>query len=121
MHPQNTAPGAGRLLIEREARPLVIKRHDAVIAASNEALLVTQDGGSPVYYVPRKDVYMEHLTESDEPPADSGDGAPRYWSVVASGGGVANAVWTLTKPGESERQLADHLGFDPNPFNITVG
>nr|MBA3446063.1 DUF427 domain-containing protein [Pseudaminobacter sp.] len=38
---------------------------DAIIASSDEALVLREAGHRPVYYVPFKDVYFEFLTQSE--------------------------------------------------------
>ena len=108
------------LVVKRQTNPVIIRRHDAVVASTTQARLVDA-GGVPVYYVPASDVYIEHLVEVDPGSAPLGDGDARYWSVTASGGGVEKAVWMLTKPSGDLADLEGLMGFDPNPFNITVG
>ncbi len=108
------------LRIEKETRSLVIRRHDAVISATNDALLVHGLSETPVYYVPRKDVYMEHLVENGAKLGPRGLDA-RFWSVAASGGGVEDAVWMFVSADGEFEPLMGHCGFDPDPFNITVG
>jgi uncharacterized protein (DUF427 family) len=105
---------------EAQSEPVIIMRHDAVIAATKAAILV-HSGEVPIYYVPRSDVYEEQLVETMTGPAPIGTGQARYWSVTASGGGVENAVWMLEDPEGDLKALTGYFGFDPNPFNITVG
>ncbi|GGD16197.1 DUF427 domain-containing protein [Aureimonas glaciei] len=105
---------------EAQSEPVIIRRHDAVIAATKAAVLV-HAGEVPVYYVPRADVYEEHLVETEAGPAPIGTGRARFWSVTASGGGVEKAVWMLEDPTGDLESLTGHFGFDPDPFNITVG
>ncbi|WP_281379057.1 DUF427 domain-containing protein [Aurantimonas endophytica] len=110
---------ATSLRIEREPRPVVIRRHDAVMTATRDALLVHGLGETPVYFVPRRDVYTEHLVETGTGPGLGGR-EMKFWSVTASGGGLENAVWMFLMPEGETEPLLDHFGFDPNPFNITV-
>ena len=109
------------LRIEQQDQPVIIRRHDAVIAATKNALLVYEGDRVPVYYVPSADVYMEQLTETEPGSGPGGWGDARYWSVTASGGGVENAVWMFVDPPADASILAGHVGFNPDPFNITVG
>ena len=109
----------GAIRIEQETRSVVIRRHDAVIAATNNAPLVHGMSETPVYYVPRQDVYTEHLIELGTKRGPGG-GDAMFWSVTASGGGLEGAVWMLVGPTGETAPLADHIGFDPNPFNISV-
>ncbi|UIJ70781.1 DUF427 domain-containing protein [Aurantimonas sp. HBX-1] len=119
--PATTPQGStAALRIERELRPVVIQRHDAVIAASRDALLVHGLSETPIYFVPRRDVYTEHLVETGTGPGLGGRDA-KFWSVTASGGGLENAVWMFLRPEGAIEPLLDHFGFDPNPFNITAG
>jgi uncharacterized protein (DUF427 family) len=118
---RNTVPAGspGAIRIERDPRTVIIRRHDAVIASTKNGLLVHGLSETPVYYIPRQDVYAEHLTETGARPGPGGV-ETLFWSVTASGGGVDNAVWMLVKPEGEYAPLAGHLGFDPAPFNITV-
>lgn len=106
---------------ERETRSIVVKRHDAVVASSNRALIVHGVLEAPVYYVPMEDVYMEHLTASDEAQAKGDSLGRHFFSVVASGGGVANAAWVHRDTKADMETLRDHVGFDPAVFSVTAG
>jgi uncharacterized protein (DUF427 family) len=107
--------------VETQSKPVIIRRHDAVVAATTEAVLVYEDGLVPVYYIPRKDVYVEHLVEVPAGPEGSGDHDLRYFSITASGGGVERGAWMFMKPTGPLESLTGRIGFDPDSFNITVG
>lgn len=51
-------PCTNAFRVEKQPQPVIIRRHDAVMAATKEALLIYEEGLVPVYYVPRKDVYV---------------------------------------------------------------
>lgn len=109
--------------IETQSQPVIVRRHDAVLASTRRALLVYEEGRVPVYYVPKDDVYIEHLVAVEptgvmgrEPPEGIG-----YYSVTASGGGVEQAAWMFKNPKGSLAPLAGHIGFDPDQFGINVG
>lgn len=103
--------------VERAVGSVVVKHHDAVIAASKAALVVHGEREAPIYYLPRQDVYFEQMTAAELP----GRGAPddRSWfSVTASGGGLDHAAWVLRQPEGELAAVEGYVGFDPDKLSV---
>lgn len=107
--------------IEREPRPVQILFHDAVIASTKDALVLTEGSYPPVYYIPKAHVEMAFLHESDRRTTCPHKGEARYWSISAEGYGAENAVWGYDRPKAGVTEIADHVAFYPDTVRIAVG
>jgi uncharacterized protein (DUF427 family) len=91
---------------------------DAIVASSDNALIVQAPGAEPVYYVPFKDIYFDFLQRSDSPPRGTPMGAATYWGVSAVGEAASDAMWVHEAPAVGFEALQDHGAFDPDKVLI---
>ncbi|WP_185982682.1 DUF427 domain-containing protein [Aureimonas mangrovi] len=105
------------LRIEPASGGVTIKHHDAVLGSSNRALVVRGEREAPVHYLPKEDVYFEQLQDNGTGTIPNGHAA-RFWSVVASGGGVQSAAWQLTETNGRTNELSEYIGFDPAQLSV---
>jgi uncharacterized protein (DUF427 family) len=97
------------------ARRLVRVEHAGVeIARSSHALRVLETAGAPTYYVPSKDVRVEHLRASPGRTTwCEWKGLASYCDVVAGDLVTERAAWTYRDPTPRYRQLLDRFAFYP--------
>lgn len=82
------------------------------VADSRRVLTMFETGHLPVYYFPRDDVSMDHLSETDHHTECPFKGTASYYSVRVDDRVAENAAWTYPKPLEGALPaLADHLAF----------
>ncbi|MEX6505804.1 DUF427 domain-containing protein [Jiella sp. M17.18] len=116
-----TGRGSGRYAIETVQEPVTVYFHDDIIATSDRALLVHEEGSEPIYYLPRDRVEMAFLVESEGRASSPDKGEARLWSVSAMNRGAQDAVWSYDNPTEPLRALAGMMAFDPAAFRVEAG
>ncbi|MCB8836552.1 DUF427 domain-containing protein [Aurantimonas sp. VKM B-3413] len=112
---------SGPFAIEKIDAPVTVYFHDDIIATTDHALLVREDGAEPVYYIPRDRVEMAFLVESDAHASTPDKGEARLWSVSAMNRAAPDAVWSYDHPTEPLRAVAGYMAFDPAQFRIEAG
>jgi uncharacterized protein (DUF427 family) len=85
-----------------------------VIADSARALLFSEAGYAPVYYIPRADARMAALIASEHRTYCPYKGEAGYFSIAAGGKRSENAVWTYERPYPAMTAIKEHLAFYPS-------
>ena len=88
-----------------------VRFNGEVIADSQHAIELDEDGYATVYYIPRRDVKMDRLARSDHRTYCPFKGAAAYYSLQ---GGPRNAVWTYEEPYDEMHAIKDFLAFYRN-------
>lgn len=104
-HPITVTPNPGRVVVTVAGK---------VVADSRDALTLREASYPPVQYIPRKDVDMAALQRTDHASYCPFKGDAAYYSIPASGGRAANAVWTYEAPYDAVAAIKDHLAFYPD-------
>lgn len=108
----------GQSRIERYPGIVTVKFSDAILASSDEALILHEEGHEPAYYIPFKDVYFEFLQPSRTRRRCPRKGEARYWNVSAVGEAETDVMWGYEIPEPGYDQLCDHASFDPSKVAI---
>jgi uncharacterized protein (DUF427 family) len=85
-----------------------------VIADTRRALTLRETTYPPMHYIPRDDVDMTALHESDHHTYCPYKGDASYFSIEADGRSAENAVWSYQDPYPAVKEIAAHLCFYPN-------
>lgn len=86
---------------------VVVRVKDTVVATSSQALVLTETGCPPRYYLPPADVRTDLLRSSTTTSHCPFKGDAVYWSVDAT----EDAVWSYPEPFPRVEQIAGHLAF----------
>ena len=89
-----------------------------VIAESTDALTLKEASYPAVNYVPRKDANMELLKRSERTTHCPYKGDANYFSIVADGNTIADAIWTYEAPFPAMQEISGHLAFYPDKVKI---
>ena len=89
-----------------------------VIAESRRALTLREAGYQPVQYIPRQDVRMDLLKRVMHATHCPYKGDASYFSILANGKTLENAIWTYETPFPAMADIADHLAFYPDRVKI---
>ncbi len=81
------------------------------IADSERAVVVNETKHSPVIYIPREDVRLIHLEETDHQTFCPFKGEAAYWSIRVGDHVEENAVWTYPDPFDEVSELKDYVSF----------
>ena len=113
-------PGPGQESVWDYPRPPIVvpveqrikvEFNSVVIAQSQDAYRVLETAGAPVYYIPQKDIQMEHLSQTSHTSFCEWKGMAEYWAVEVNGKMVNNAAWSYPTPDPGFEQITDHLAF----------
>jgi len=104
-HPIDIAPNPSRVVVTLGGR---------IVADSTHSLTLREANYPPVHYIPRSDVDMALLTRSAHTTYCPYKGECNYFSIVADGKHVENAVWTYESPYSAVAEIKDHLAFYPD-------
>ena len=85
-----------------------------VIADTTRALTLKEASYKPVFYIPRADTNMSLLKPTDHHTHCPYKGDASYFSIVADGRSVENAVWSYEQPFPAMAEIKDYLAFYPD-------
>lgn len=108
-HPITIDPAVGRV---------VARVGDEVVAETDRALSLREGGYPEVLYVPLGDVRPEVLRPSATTTYCPYKGHASYYSLVAGGQELADAVWTYREPYEAVAGIAGHVAFYPDGVEV---
>jgi uncharacterized protein (DUF427 family) len=84
------------------------------VADSNRALVLSEAGYKPVFYIPRADADMTLLMRSAHASHCPYKGDANYFTISVEGRTAENAVWSYEQPFPAVAAIKDHLAFYPN-------
>ena len=90
----------------------------AIVADSAHALLLEEGSLPPVFYLPRGDVHMDHVTPSAHRSHCPFKGEASYFDVEAGGRREPEAAWSYETPIPAAAAIAGHLAFYPDKVEI---
>ena len=122
MTTRNPAPGYKKYpdhrIVTRPANTRVcVTFKGQVIADTRDAIVLEEDGYSPVYYFPRADVTMDALVRSNHQTHCPFKGDASYFSLK---GGSQNAVWSYENPYDETAVIKDRLAFYADKVAIEI-
>lgn len=85
--------------------------NEAVLAASNRAIVVREQNMHPVIYFPQADVDMALFAPTDHQTHCPFKGTASYWLINANGKGVENAAWSYSNPYAEANAVKGHIAF----------
>jgi uncharacterized protein (DUF427 family) len=91
---------------------------DAILASTDEALVLREADYPPVFYIPFKDIYFELLKRSDTSTHCPYKGNASYWNASAVGEAVNDVMWAYERPYDEMAAIKDHGAFYPDKVRI---
>ncbi len=108
------------ITIARSGKRVRVTFGGKTIADSENALVLSEAGYRPVFYIPRADVAMDALTPSDHHTHCPYKGDANYFSIRADGRTSENAVWSYEQPFPAMAEIAGRLAFYRNRVDSIV-
>ena len=106
-HRISVTPASARVQVRYKGKIIADSKDAVQMAESMEGSTVAPT----VYYVPRKDVNMEHLVRTSHQTYCPFKGQASYYSLQD---GPENAVWSYEQPYDEMTAIKDHLAFYPD-------
>ncbi len=100
-----------RVDARRSSRHVVVRVGDEVVAETDRPVAVNETGLPTRWYVPLDDVRPGALVPSATTTVCPYKGTATYWSVVAGGRTLADAVWTYADPLPEALPARGHVSF----------
>jgi uncharacterized protein (DUF427 family) len=121
----NPAPGFRRnpgkvIRIEPFRGEVSVSVAGTPIARSRRALLLSEDGHAPAYYLPAEDVVAGCLKRSAHVSHCSFKGEASYWNARAAGREIDNAAWSYDMPYDEMLEIAGLVSFYPAKVEVRV-
>ena len=100
-----------RLDILNSSRPVRVEIGGMVIAESKRTRFLFETGLAPRHYIPREDVRMGLLTESERRTRCPYKGEAQYFSLSSGGETIDDIAWSYATPLPEAVPIADHICF----------
>lgn len=100
--------------INPDAKRVRVIWRGKVLAESAHALALAEGSYPIVHYIPRADVDMRRLRRTAHSTYCPYKGDASYYSLVADGSDVEDAVWSYEAPFAAVAAIDGHLAFYPN-------
>ena len=112
---QTKLPGPDHpITVECNPKRVVVTVAGRVVADTQDALILRESTYPPIYYVPRKDVDLSLLEQSDQSTYCPYKGDCAYYSIPVGGERSLTAAWTYEAPYAAVTAIKDHLAFYPD-------
>jgi uncharacterized protein (DUF427 family) len=102
------------ITIEPNSDRVVVKVAGYVVADTRAALTLREAHYPAVQYIPRRDVDMSLLAQSDSTTYCPYKGDASYFSIPLGGERAADAVWSYEAPFAAVAAIKDHVAFYPD-------
>ncbi len=99
--------------LEDSERRIKVVFGGVTLTYTRHARRILETSHPPVYYVPREDVRMEHLTLVEGTAFCEWKGRARYYDIETDERREPRAAWFYPDPVSAYRDLKDHIAFYP--------
>ena len=107
------------ITIEKNPNRVKVSFNGTVIADTTRALVLKEGPLPPATYIPREDVQMSYLQQTDHSTHCPFKGNASYFSVHVDGQTADSAVWTYETPIDSVAEIKDCLSFYKDKLDVT--
>jgi len=126
LRPKRIEPGPGQESVWDYPRPprvedvskhIQVVFNNVTIADTHEAKRVLETSHPPVYYIPKKDVRMEYLTEAAGSSFCEWKGQARYYTVQVGKRRAERVAWYYADPRRDFAAIKHHVAFYAGPMD----
>lgn len=107
-----------RITIEPFDGVVVVTFSGAIVASTERALVLSETGHDPVYYIPFEDIYFELMEPTATRTHCPFKGDASYWRVFASGNAVDDVMWAYQAPYDEMAAIKNHGAFHADKVRI---
>ena len=110
---------AGHITITPIAETVTVAVGSTVLGKSRRALALKEGSNPAVVYVPREDMDMSRLVQTNHKSSCPWKGQATYYSIKGDFAKLANAVWSYEDPKPDVAAIAGHLAFYTDRVTVT--
>jgi uncharacterized protein (DUF427 family) len=110
-----------RVDVRRSSRKVRVLLGDTVLAETDRPLLLSETGLPNRFYIPAEDVRQDLLEASDTHTVCPYKGTASYWSVLADGRKLTDAVWSYPQAEGDSAPISGYQSFGNDDLTIEVG
>lgn len=103
-HPITITPALARIRVSFAGK---------VVADTARALVLSEAGYAPVFYIPREDADMSVFTRSEHKTHCPYKGDAAHFTLDVSGKSAENAAWSYEQPYPAMREIEGRIAFYP--------
>ncbi|MGX5843562.1 DUF427 domain-containing protein [Mesorhizobium sp. ArgA1] len=118
MEPIAASSDHQNFIIEPFVGTVTVRFSDAIVAATDRAKVLKEDGKEPVFYVPFEDIYFDLLEKTNTVKNFPLKGTAAFWRVHAVGSAADDFMWAFETPEVSALAIAGHGAFDAQKSRI---
>jgi uncharacterized protein (DUF427 family) len=112
-------PGSdNRITIEPAGTRWRAMFNDAVIADTDDALVLREGDHPAVVYFPRESVALEYMARTDRVTRCPHKGDASYYTIRRNSEIAENAAWSYEEPSEGVSQIAGRIAFYPEHVEV---
>jgi uncharacterized protein (DUF427 family) len=100
--------------LEPTSKHVRVELGGVTLVDTRSAFRVLETSHPPVYYVPPRDVAMQHLVEAPGSSYCEWKGRARYYSVVVGSERLEKVAWYYDDPTEAFDPIRNHIAFYPD-------
>lgn len=113
-----STPGhAHAITIKKNPHRIKVMFNGTVVADTKQALVLKEGPLSPVNYIPREDVQLSYLHQTNHSTHCPFKGNASYFSLSVNGKTADNAIWTYETPIDAVAQIKDYVVFYPEKMD----
>ena len=105
---------ADHIKIRPAAGTWVVRAGGAVLGESKQALELSEGDYPPVIYIPREDIAMAFLDQTETTSHCPHKGQASYYSIIAKSGEIKDAAWSYEDPKDEIAAIKGYLAFYPD-------
>jgi len=110
---------ANHITVTPVTGPVTISAGGSVLGTSTGAVELREGSYPAVLYVPRRDIDMELLEQTQRATSCPWKGKASYYSIRTGAGILENAVWSYESPLPDMAVIAGHLAFYTDRVTVT--
>jgi uncharacterized protein (DUF427 family) len=88
-----------------------IIQYGITVATTTRAQRVLETSHPPVYYLPKDDILMDYLYETDRKTVCEFKGVATYWGMLIKGKRIDDVAWSYENPRTGYDVIKGHLAF----------
>ena len=100
--------------VEPTPRHVRVEFDGVAVADTRHALRVLETSHPPVYYIPPRDVKLQHLVAEERRTVCEYKGVASYYTLKMGDRVSKNAAWSYHHPAPGYEALTDHVAFYPS-------